>query len=394
MSSSIEFMAQEIASQADLFESSADDIMAQCKAIMSKHNFSSKINRVYITGCGDSYFAGIACHDIFMKYTKIHTEVYQALEFSRYLCDYEVDEHCLVLAVSSSGSVARTAECVLRAAQKGALSVAVTSNTKSRLAQVSPEQVIVNIPESVGFAPGTQSYFASLIALICIALALGEQLGTIDENKSKEIVQYIYEIGKAMKKTVDVCDVLAKKYIKAYGSDEGPQKIKMFHVLGSGPNWGTAQFGTMKLLEAAGFDSVPQGIEEWAHSQYFTTRPGTHTLIVAPKGESRERALEIMQAITVMDGKKIVIGEEDDEELARWADIYFPICGISNMIEEFTPLIYQIPIELIALHLCEIQSVPSFEFEAKPWRKIENFRQIFGSKIVTFSEAKDRSIHN
>lgn len=386
MVSSMEFMAQEIASQADLFHSSADDIMDQCKAIMQKYNFANKINRVYITGCGDSYFAGIACRDIFAKHTKIHTEVFQALEFSRYICEDEVDENALVLAISSSGSVARTAECVVRAAEKGALAVAVTSRSDSRLAKLAPEQVIVNIPESVGFAPGTQSYFASLIALICIAIALGDQLGTINEEKSAEMIKYIKEIGEAMKKTVETCDGLAKKYIKAYGEDDGPQKIKMFHVLGSGPNWGTAQFGTMKLLEAAGFDSVPQGIEEWAHSQYFTTRPGSHTLLVVPRGESRERALEIMQAITVMDGKKIVIGEEGDDELERWADIYFPVCGISNIKEEYSPLIYQIPIELIALHLMNIQEVPCFDFEAKPWRKIENFRQIFGSKIVPLAE--------
>lgn len=387
MSNALEVMAQQIASQADLFDQCADDLIRQCKEIVKKHDFSKKLKKVYITGCGDSYFAGICCRDLFLKYAKLHTEVWQAIEFSRYVCPYEVDESSLVLSVSSSGNVARTAECAVRAGEMGALSIAVTSNPESRLAKLSPEKVYITIPESIAIAPGTQSYCASMLALYSIAVALGEELGTISEQEAAEIFDYISKLGKVMRETVEKSFDLIKKYVNAYWDDECPQKIRMFHVLGSGPNWGTAQFGTMKLLEAAGFDSVPQGIEEWAHSQYFTTRPGTHTLILAPKGESRERALEIMQAVGVMDGKKIVIGEEGDEELERAADIFIPICGMKDIKEEFSPLVYPIPIELLSMHISELVGKPGFEFNEKPWRKTENFRQIYGSKIVTIADA-------
>lgn len=383
---SMEIMVEEITGQAKLFELCAGELRQQAKEILGRHK--GQINRVYITGCGDSYHAGIACRDIFIKYAKIHTEVYQALEFSRYICQNEVDEHALVLSISSSGKVARSTECALRAKEKGALSVGITSNASGRLAAAAQETLLVTIPDVVGLAPGTQSYVASQLALICMAAALGEAQNALTTQQADEIFDYIKQLGVAMKQTVEANFELVRKYVDAYYDEACPQKIKIFHIAGSGPNWGTAQFGSMKLLEASGFDSVPQGVEEWAHTQYFTTRPGTHVIVLAPRGESRERAMEILQAVSVMDGKKIVIGEEGDDELARCADIMLPICGMENIKEEFTPLIYPIPLELLALHISERSGVPAFEFESKPWRKAENFRQIFGSKIVPLAQCK------
>jgi glucosamine--fructose-6-phosphate aminotransferase (isomerizing) len=381
MSKSMEIMAEEIAAQAKIFELCGADIMKQVSAIFDKTDLVSKIDRVYITGCGDSYCAALACRDLFIKYTQVHVEVHQAIEFSRYICPNEVDERAAVLSISSSGRVARTVECALRAKEKNAASIGITSNPKSPLAESAGNSIVVKIPDVIGIAPGTQSYMASLLAIICFAIALGKERGVLDEDGANSVFDYITELGEAMKQTVKSNFDLISKYISVYTEPENPNKIRIFHILGSGPNWGTAQFGTMKLLEASGFDSVPQGIEEWAHAQYFTTKPGTHVVVIAPKGESRDRALEILQAVTVMDGKKVVIGEENDEELARAADIYLPICGMTDIKEEFSQLIYAIPLELMALHMGEALGVQAFEFEKKPWRKSENFRQIFKSKI-------------
>lgn len=391
MAKSMEIMAEEIAAQAKLFEVLGPDIMKQVDDILHKTKLAEKVNRMYVTGCGDSFFAGIACRDFVVKYAKIHMEAYQAIEFSRYVCPTEVDEHAVVLSISNSGQVARTAECALRAKEKNAFSIGVTRNPEGKLAKAASETIIFKIPDMVGMAPGTQSYVASMLAVICFAIALGREKGVLDENGVKSIFNYIKELGQAMRLTVEKNFDLTRKYLQAYFAPDHPDRIRMFHILGSGPNWATAQFATMKLLEAGGFDSVPQGVEEWAHSQYFTTKPGTHVIAIAPRGGSRERAMEVLQAVTVMDGKKIAIGEEDDEELARAADIFLPICGMKNIKEEFTPLIYPIPLELMAMQLSEVLGIEAFEFDKKPWRKEENFRQIFGSKIVSLKEESEKS---
>lgn len=378
----VEIMAEEISAQAKIFEIYGSELINQANKIINDSDMARRTKRVYITGCGDSYFAGLACRDFFVKNTKVPVEVYQALEFSRYICPDEVNEESLVLSISSSGKVARTVESALRSKEKNAMSIGITSRSDSLLSKTASHALVVKIPDVVGVAPGTQSYIASQVAIMCFAIAFGKSDGTLSDADVNSIFSYISELGKAMKLTVEKNFDLARKYIAAYSGSELPNRIKIFHILGSGPNWGTAQFGSMKLLEASGFDSIPQGIEEWAHSQYFTTRMGTHTIVLAPRGRARDRALEILQAVSVMDGKKIVIGEENDEELARAADIYLPICGMDNIKEEFSQLIYPIPLELVAMYMSELSGIQAFEFDEKPWRKSENFRQIFGSRIV------------
>ncbi len=132
-------MADEIAAQAKLFELCGEDIMKQAGTILEKTGMASKADRVYITGCGDSYCAGLACRDFFAKYAKVHVEVHHAMEFSKYICPTEVDEKAIVLSISSSGRVARTVECALRAKQMQAYSIGVTSNPDGPLAKIASE---------------------------------------------------------------------------------------------------------------------------------------------------------------------------------------------------------------------------------------------------------------
>lgn len=92
----IKLMYEQIASQADLFDRCSENLIHQCKALVRKDGFAKSLNKIYITRCGDSYFAGICCRDFFRKYVGVHTEVWQALELSRYMLPYEADEHTLV----------------------------------------------------------------------------------------------------------------------------------------------------------------------------------------------------------------------------------------------------------------------------------------------------------
>ncbi|MBQ6559404.1 MAG: SIS domain-containing protein [Erysipelotrichaceae bacterium] len=389
METNVEIMAKHISAQAEMFGRYAKDLYQKCLTMLKKYDAKDRIKKVYITGCGDSYFAGICVRDFFLNYAGVHTEARHAMELSRYILPYEVDENSLVVSISASGAVARTAECAIRAGEKGAISIGITTNPKGRLAEVAPDLLSIQLAENLGLAPGTQSYCASLLSLYCLGTALGYLNGTIGDTQVNHIFSYIAETCEAMRKTAEADSSLIRKYIEAYFKESNPFKVDMYHVLAEGPNWGTAQFAVMKLLEAAGFDSIAQGIEEWAHSQYFTTRPSTHTIVIAPKGKCHERALEILGAVTVKDGKKIVIGEENDDELRRAADIYLPIIGMGNIEEEFSPLVYAIPLELLAMHISDHLGRSGFDFENKPWVKEENFRQIFGSRIVTLKEEED-----
>src|SRR5690242_18716630 len=60
------------------------------------------IPRIYLVGCGDSLYAGMAARLVFERLTQIPTEAVPALEFSRYLVD-DAPPGSLVITVSVSG---------------------------------------------------------------------------------------------------------------------------------------------------------------------------------------------------------------------------------------------------------------------------------------------------
>ncbi|MFJ5717885.1 SIS domain-containing protein [Neobacillus sp. NPDC093127] len=380
--SRITHMFEEVKEQADLLTQGAKDIEQQVKDLVAKYPTLKKTNKIFIVGCGDSYYAGIACQQLLYKYLGISVEVYQALEFSRYA--YETcDENSVVLAVSNSGMVARTVECALRAKEMGALALGITSNKQSPLAQMSRDIIEIKIPPVVGLVPGTRSYAGSMVSLAIFGFVLAEALGRISEAGKEEALAYLGKVGTIMRDTVENNFDQISKYVNEY---VGPGKeVSIYHVLGSGPNYATAQFGTMKLLEAAGFESIPQGIEEWAHSQYFVTHKGSHVIFILPKGRAYDRALEVMQAVKVVDGKVIVIAEEDDEEVKKYANFVWTIKG-ESIREEFTPFVYAVPLEILSFLMAKALNKNPMDFDEKPWKKAENFRQIFKSNIVSMEK--------
>jgi len=100
-----------------------------------------------------------------------------------------------VLSISSSGRVARTIECALRAKERKAFSIGITSKPESRLAEVASEKIVVQIPDVVGVAPGTQSYMASQLAVICFAVALGKERGVLSDDEVESIFYLYFQFG-------------------------------------------------------------------------------------------------------------------------------------------------------------------------------------------------------
>src|SRR5436309_1216584 len=73
------------------------------------------IPRVVLTGCGDSYFAGLAARWAFERHAGLPAEAIEALP-----------RGALVLPISYSGQVARTVEAARNARNAGATVLAVT----------------------------------------------------------------------------------------------------------------------------------------------------------------------------------------------------------------------------------------------------------------------------
>jgi glucosamine--fructose-6-phosphate aminotransferase (isomerizing) len=315
---------------------------------------------IYLTGCGDSHYAGLATRHAFEAWSGIPTQALPALELSRYDVAF-APEGSWVVCVSNSGKVVRTVEAAAVARERGLLAIGVTFDATSRLARTAE----VTLPyryDDPGFGPGTISYVASLGALYALAVRASELAGR------EASIDPVSAQAEAATRTIELADPIAERLGR-----ETPEEAKV-DVVGAGPSLGTAWFGRAKMIEAAHGRGGAHELEEWAHEEFFCTGPGTLTIVVAPSGASHDRAVEQIEAVRQTGATAVAVCPPDAPSAAA-ADHVLPVADAGD--ELLSPLAYCIPLELLAYHFASVKGHVMLGFDQE-WRRQLNFRQIFG----------------
>jgi glucosamine 6-phosphate synthetase-like amidotransferase/phosphosugar isomerase protein len=315
--------------------------------------------RVYLAGCGDSHYAGLSARRAFERWSGIPTVALPSLELSRYELEL-APRGSWAVCVSNSGKVVRTVEAARAARERGLLSVGVTYDAESRLAEAA-ELTLAYRYDDPGFGPGTISYVASLGALYALGLRAAELAG-------RPAAVDWQALADASAQTVELAAPAAERLGR-----ETPLTVKI-DVVGGGPSLGTALFGRAKLIESAHALGGAHELEEWAHEEFFCTGPGTATVVVAPPGASADRAVEQLEAAREIGAVAVAVCPPD-APAAAVADVVLPVGG--DPPEELSPLTYCIPLELFAYHFASSKGLTMLGFDDER-RKALNFRQIFG----------------
>ncbi len=327
-------------------------------------------SRIYLTGCGDSWYCGMATRFAFEEWAGIPTKAPQALEFSRYLVKYAPEDR-VVVDVSNSGRVSRTLEAVVQGNLRGLYTIGCTSNLAEGLSQEVDAALDLAYAER-RFAPGTSSYMASMVVEYCLALYFAELNGTMNPEQVQAKLREMSALAEGMERTINGNEAIYEKL----GTQAQLDDLIVF--IGGGPNYGTAFFSMAKMIESARINAVGQELEEWAHEQYFVTGENTYTFVLAPSGASVDRAHEQMYAIKAMGSTCIAICDPDDETAKLEADVVIPVFGKPD--ELLSPLLYCVPAEMFAFFFAVSKDLKMLGFDNQHVKEV-NFRQIFHSKV-------------
>ncbi len=369
-----EEIRENIYSQSDWAEKVVDGVLLQ---LLENNNVQGlrKIKQVYLVGCGDSRIAGQALQQAFYHYSGVPAQAYPALTFSHYLIPFAITPSLLV-SISYSGKVSRTVEATRLARQKGMLTFGISRlKSGSALAEVAEYMVALNTPATRQIIPGCLSYFASLLAVAVWTVFLGEARGVLSSAQAEELYSRLKATGRWIK---ELLSSQSEKIVKFAKTVAGKQ---VWHFLGSGPNWATAEYGAIKLLESAALPAIWFDIEEWAHTGYFLTEPATPVILIAPRGKSYNRLMELLPAIKYLKVNVLLITSDDvpqldiDEE--RVIRVPHP-----ELSESLTPLLFCVPLQLLALNLAErLQTIP---FHLENQERLDlNSAQIYQSRQIT-----------
>ena len=320
-------IVDDIHAQATLIREVVARVEPQIAAVITA-DLARQAAKVFLTGCGDSHYVGLAARLAFDTYARVPTEPVESLEFARYIVD-AMPANTIVIGVSNSGEVSRTVETLQVARRREAYTIAITGTPNNRLAQAGEATIIQTVPAlgedwnpfSIG-ALGLGNYLASLITLYLIAFRLGEVRGVISATEADALKGQILRAAEIVERTVSANDGAVQAYARQVSH------LDTFQILGAGPSYAVALFSAAKLFEQPHANGVPQELEEWAHEQYFLTRPGaTQIFVIVPPGRSRDRALEQMRGARDMGATVIAVCDEGDAEVRAAADLAFPIHG-------------------------------------------------------------------
>ena len=303
----------------------------------------ASVERMYLVGCGDSYFAALAARYAAEQLTGLPTVAIQSMEFARYTL---VPPNSLVAVISSGGQVAMTLEAGRVAKQAGARVIGVTAQTGSRMAQeffsliTAPGTSSGDAADQVALILGNFSF--SLAALYLAAAHVGRRRGHLDLEAARQTGAQIEATPGAVREALG-CSEAMHQYLEQV-SDQAD-----FYFLGAGPSYGVALFYQAKFFEQARRPVYGVEMEEFSHQQFFLLQRGGDAQVwfVAPQGCSRDRVREIVTGCREVGAHTVAVISAGDDQIQGQVDLTFTVLTTAEM---FSPLVSTVPGELLSIY--------------------------------------------
>lgn len=279
-----ELMREEILDQPEALRQSLTRLREQSAHVMST---KPSWQRIIFTGSGDSYLAPLALEYAARHYLELEVHVLPAQIAARYWFFKPGD---LLVAISISGEAGRTVEAAKAARQVNASVLAITVNETSTLASLSNATLIIPFHSRSRQTPHTTDYLTTLLALATLIEAVSQHHLTLLDTLA-ELTAYV------LKELAAPCLEVA----------ESIKQSDHFYFLGTGPNWGTAQYAAAKMWEVGGVVTFAFELEEFGHGPHMLINAVEPAFVIAPTGQSVDRARLMLEGLQVIEAKSFVI---------------------------------------------------------------------------------------
>lgn len=319
------------------------------------------VRRIYITGSGDSYAAGIALKRMFEAYgDTFGVDVLKTIYFTRYISkeDYEKEPHgsTLLIGISNGGESARTVEALSMANELGYLTLAITNNKNSTCAKTAQKLLHLDIEKPEYVSVGLRSYLAIMFALTALIVKFGRVRGTISSMKEEAIKKSILELFNRYDENYADYNKQAKEIA------ERIHHADILDFIADDIHQASAYFVAAKFTECTGKLFSLAESENWCHLHaYLKEDYPIPTFVFANKNQaSYSRLVETAQQATKMGRDVYVVGDVNPKDFSNNTLVLLPSLDGDNY-----PHIYfeYIPLSLVVGYVQDI--VGSLDFSSK-----------------------------
>ncbi len=237
---------------------------------------------------------------------------------------------CLVVGISQSGEAPDVIEYLSSARAGGAMTVAITNNPASPLAQVAEFHLHIRAGTEQSVA-ATKTYTGTLgLIYLCSEALKGTADGVAKLTETAQQIAQILELDDTLSQVVD-----RYRYVRECVS------------LARGINQCTAQETALKLIETCYVMCKAYSVADFMHGPFALVEPGFPCLLFAPDGATFPTVLE--SALKLREGGAETITFAHHPEILKLArtPIEVPIA----VPESASPIVYAVLGQLFAYHL-------------------------------------------
>mgnify|MGYP001048888637 CR=1 FL=1 len=341
------YMQKEIFEQAAVLKQTLEGriingrVAASCFGTDAEEAFKS-IEEVQIVACGTSFHAGLVAKYWFESIAGLPCHIEVASEF-RYR-PHIVKNKTLFVTISQSGETADTLAALQASADIGyAHTLTICNVPESSLVRESEWALMTKAGPEIGVA-STKAFTTQLTALLLLVIALGKH-HKIDDKKHIEIVKQLEILPE------QVAEVLRlEPEIIEFAKQFSDKHNALF--LGRGEQYPVAMEGALKLKEISYIHAEAYPAGELKHGPLALVDDQMPVIAVAPNNDLLEKLKSNLQEVHARGGELLVFADVH----AAFEEVEgLKIIRVSEIDEIVAPIIYTVPLQLLAYHVAVIK---------------------------------------
>jgi glutamine---fructose-6-phosphate transaminase (isomerizing) len=299
-----------------------------------------RVDKIIVVACGTAFYAGLVAKYAIEHWTRIPCEVELASEF-RYR-DPIVDPTTLVVAISQSGETADTLMAIRHAREQQARVLAICNTNGSTIPRESDAVIYTHAGPEIGVA-STKGFLTQLVACYLLGLYLAQVRGTKECDEIGEVLRELASMPDAIARVLDDMEP-----VEALAAEFANNRSVLF--IGRHVGYPVALEGALKLKELAYIHAEGFAAGELKHGPIALIENQLPIFVVVPSSTDvlHDKMLSNLQEVRARGAKTIVLAEEGDDVVSRYADVLIRLPRVSTLLQ---PLVATVPLQVFACEL-------------------------------------------
>ncbi len=298
-----------------------------------------RTDRVFITGAGTSYHAGLVGEYLLTELCGLDARTFIASEYRKYM--NIADENSVLIAISQSGETIDTLMAVRSLRKTGCKVIAISNVIDSTIPRESDHVVYTRAGPEIGVA-ATKTFTTQILTLTVIALELARMRERLSSTEYSKLLTSLKEIPRLVEQILRIHEIKAKvlaRYIK--------DRQNMYY-LGRGLGVPIAMEGALKLKEIAYIHAEAYPAGESKHGPIALVESGFPVVFVVLDDYYVDSTVSNIMEMRARDAYVITLCPvKYAQKLSRLSDFLFELPNIDYRL---APIPYIIPLQLLAYY--------------------------------------------